>query len=281
MIATIARRARPAVHEQLHDQFRDQGHCVLPSLLPESMCEALVADVDRKLEQGGEAIDYPALGPLTSYPPLLEVVESLLGPGFALHHFNATRYEAGDPGRAWHHDYRQYPQTNRTHVMLHALCYPRGLNGEIGDLILLPGSHRSVADRRAMLLFGTAELPGSLTISILPPGTVVLIHSAIFHGRRPKPGGEGRPRYFLDVSYCARGVLWPGHEYGRGWRENNRRALELGLDHGGLRAHLYDSSLFFSVREAKALLGDPAGSVGLEHYRLRRAAAGDQGDPEG
>lgn len=259
------------------EQFQEQGYWVLPSLLPASMCEALMADVDRKLELGGEAIDYPALGPLSSHPPLLEHVEALLGPGFGLHHFNATRYEAGDEGRAWHHDYRQYPQTNRTHAMLHALCYPGGLNGEIGDLILLPGSHRSVADRRAMLQFGTTELPGSITITTLAPGTVVLMHSAIFHGRRPKPGGDGRPRYFLDASYCARGVLWPGHEYGRGWHENNRRALELGLDHGGRRAHLYDSSLYFSVREAKALLGAPTGSMGLELYELRRAAQG-QGD---
>ena len=49
-------------------------------------------------------------------------------------------------------------------------------------------------------MFGTAPLPGHVALDNLPPGSVVLAHSACLHGRRPRPGPG--PRYFVDVSYC-------------------------------------------------------------------------------
>ena len=98
----------------------------------------------------------------------------------------------------------------------------QGLTGEVGDLILLPRSHRAVVDRgRDQLgaLFGTDALPGSLTVDCLPQGSAVIVHSALLHGRRPRPGGENRPRYFSDISYCQhpqpqqqRGAHWPSYQ---------------------------------------------------------------------
>ena len=52
----------------------------------------------------------------------------------------------------WHQDYEQYPQTNRTHPMVHVFYYLNGLNGEVGDLTLLPRSQG--------LIFGRGRAPG-------------------------------------------------------------------------------------------------------------------------
>jgi hypothetical protein len=91
-------------------------------------------------------------------------------------------------------------------------------------------------------------------VSRLPPGSVVLLHSALSHARRPKPGGKDYRRYFVDVSYCQRGVPWPGQENGGGYLSINQKALELGLDRGGRFSHLYDSNQFFDLDEVNARL---------------------------
>ena len=73
----------------------------------------------------------------------------------------------------------------------------------MGDLILVPRSQNTVIQRgRDLLGFQDDELPGSVTIDDLPEGSAVIVHSALIHGRRAKPGGEDHPRYFTDVSFC-------------------------------------------------------------------------------
>lgn len=62
------------------------------------------------------------------------------------------------------------------------------------------------------------ELPGSLTFGAkipLPPGSAVIAHSALMHGRRKMPGGDPHnPRYFIDVvsnqtsAFEARETYW-------------------------------------------------------------------------
>jgi hypothetical protein len=44
----------------------------------------------------------------------------------------------------------------------------------------------------------------------LPPGSAVIVHSALVHGRRARPGGAAGRRSFTDVSYCQ-------HSAGRHW----------------------------------------------------------------
>ena len=66
-------------------------------------------------------------------------------------------------------------------------------------------------------LFGTEPLPNSVTIDSLAPSSVVIVHSALVHGRRKRSGGEGHPRYFTDISYCQRsteadGRRWPAYQ---------------------------------------------------------------------
>ena len=90
--------------------------------------------------------------------------------------------------------------------MVHCFYYPNGLDGTIGDLMLLPRSHRTVMDRGAfnqlcewgaflpgvsfsaqlsrsiVCAGGQEKLPGSLLFGSenpLPRGSVVIAHSAV------------------------------------------------------------------------------------------------------
>ena len=126
-----------------------------------------------------------------------------------------------------------------------------GLDGTIGDLLALPGSHKRVL-RGPLDMFnqnGAADLPGLACFGErrpLPPGSVIIVHSALLHARRAKPGFT-RPRYFVDVSYCQPGRhRWPAYEnFGvGGHRRIAETALELGHDRGGKYAGLFDTSMF-------------------------------------
>ena len=85
---------------------------------------------------------------------------------------------------------------------------------------MLPGSHRTVMQRYAFsALFNQEELPGSVTFGSgipLPPGSAVICHSALLHGRRQRAGGiPSKPRYFTDVSYCQHSTddrRWPSYQ---------------------------------------------------------------------
>ena len=113
--------------------------------------------------------------------------------------------DAGTTLADWHHDYEAHPQVDRELLMVHCFYYPNGLDGQIGDLAVLPRSHKVVMDRGRDVfghIFAAADLPGSITFDSLPEGSAVIVHSGLMHCRRAKPGGEGHPRYFSDLSYC-------------------------------------------------------------------------------
>ena len=243
------------------ERFAVDGYTVFEGFLEPDHGERLRADVDelmarRKLGETPMIISLPELGLLTSHPPVLELVTSLMGGEFALHHIHASRHDTGREGVGWHQDYEQYPQTNRTHLMVHVFYYLNGLNGEVGDLILLPRSQGLIFGRNEHQVFGTADLPGSVVVDLLAPGSVVIVHSAMLHGRRPKPRGENSPRYFVDVSYCQRGIRWPGYGGEQRYDEINRFALESGLDRDGRYAFVYDSDQFFDTAAAAAWLAE-------------------------
>ncbi len=261
-------------------QFHELGYVVLERFLDDELNQTLKSEVDRWASGGALdpyaaptaptapaaddkprlQLDLPEHGRLISHPPLMTMLAQIMGEGFAYHHLHTARHDAGAPGVSWHHDYEQLPQSNRSHVMVHVFYYLNGLDGTIGDLLVLPKSHRAVMDRGALNQFETQDLPGSVTIDRLPPGTAVIVHSALLHARRPKPGDEGRARYFIDASYCQKGVRWPCAYL---WRTMLARALELGLDRDGRHAHLFDSEHFFdqfaTVAKLQPLL---QGSVG-------------------
>lgn len=249
--------------------FHDNGYLVFERFFDEAECADLKADIDGMMQPRppgaprGLICEPPHLGPLISHPRVMEVVAAVMGPGFAFHHLHAVRQDAGTPGVHWHQDYEQEPQTNRSHLMVHFFYYFNGLNGEIGDLLFVPKSQNMVVGNGALRILGTETLPGTVVVDDLPPGSAVLVHSALWHARRAKPGGEEHPRYFADASYCQAGVRWPS--YGLPfWRELLAKARELGLDRGGVHAHLFDEAHFFDQLAARAYLKGKQGSLILE-----------------
>ena len=234
-------------------RFDEKGYLVFEALIEPDLNERIKGDFDQMMDdiaygRRKPVMSYDQLGPLTSEPVVVDRVADLMGGSLFTHHHIHARWQVeGEPGVEWHHDYEQFPQTNRSHLMVHVFFYPHGLNGEVGDLLVLPGSHKQVMTREALRMFGFDDLPGSVTVDDLPPGSAVLVHSAMIHARRPKPGGQHYRRYFIDTSYCQAGTLWPGY---RSIESINAIALEKGFDRNGKYAFLYDTSQFFDAREA-------------------------------
>lgn len=255
--------------EEQVQSFHEFGYLAFERFFDEAECAALKADIDDLMaaRQSGTPApficEYPHLGPLISHPRVMDVVESVMGPGFAFHHLHAVRQGAGTSGSDWHQDYEQEPQTNRRHIMVHFFYYFNGLNGEVGDLLFVPKSQNLVLGSRNLSLFGTENLPGTMVVNNIPPGSAVLVHSALWHARRPKPGGEKNPRYFADASYCQAGARWPSYGAMQ-WREILAKARERGLDRGGRYAHLFDEAQFFDHRAAREFLKGCEGSLVLQ-----------------
>ena len=226
-------------------QFHDSGYLPLPAFLSDAFVDELREEVDVWVDSGLRAasiactkasslepppvmeIDMDAHGRLASHPPLLAILAQLLGPDFAFHHMHSDRHSPGMTSKEWHHDYEQSPQRSRSHVMVHVLHYLSGLNGTVGDLVVLPGSQHIVAEKNALAWMGTKRVAGEVRIDDLPPGSTVLVNSALFHARRARPGGDC-DRYFVDASYCQCGVQWPVVK--PFWRKMLAEARALGLD---------------------------------------------------
>jgi hypothetical protein len=230
--------------------FQEEGLLIIPSFLDPQLCARLIGEIEEYMRAWRLPLTLPEHGGLVTDARLMALLGELMPQGFSFHHLHTARHDAGSRGVNWHHDYEQYPQSNRSHLMVHAFFYPNGLAGEVGDLLVLPGSQRMIIDRGACHGFGTADLPGSRVIDHLSPGSLVLVHSAVLHARRPKPGVADRPRYFIDASYCARGIRWPAYP---GHAGINAQARALGLDRRGPE-RLFDDQAFFPTEEARERL---------------------------
>ncbi|WP_328377765.1 hypothetical protein OG372_17550 [Streptomyces sp. NBC_01020] len=176
-------------------------------------------------------LELPAHGELLTHEPLLQLIAELMDTPFAFHHLHSDRHGPGIPGKPWHHDCESNDLDDPKLLMVHALHYLGGLDGTIGSLTIMPGSHREPWSKSALAHLGTAELPGEVVIDSLPPGSTVLVNSALVHARRPAPSPPGTaPRYFVDACYCQTGARWrPVKPY---WRHMLATARALGLDGG-------------------------------------------------
>ncbi|TQF08117.1 phytanoyl-CoA dioxygenase family protein [Kitasatospora acidiphila] len=236
-------------------QFTQSGYLVIPGLVPPPLVERLTAEVDHWVDDGLRArsiacctdparqgpppvmeLELPAHGELLTHQPLLELTAELLGAPFVFHHLHSDRHSARLPGKPWHHDREPNTRGDLSLTMVHALHYLGGLDDTMDSLVVLPGSQREAAEKSVRARLDTAELPGEVIVGRLPAGSTVLINSALFHARRPRrprrpaATGAGKPRYFVDASYCQTGAQWwPVKPY---WRHMLTRARELGLDGG-------------------------------------------------
>ncbi|MFI8929073.1 phytanoyl-CoA dioxygenase family protein [Streptomyces sp. NPDC053474] len=233
------------------EHFADSGYLVLPALLPAALRDRLVPEVDRWVDEGLRSrsiaacldpgphdapppvmeLELAAHGELLTYDPLLRIIADLLGAPFVFHHLHSDRHNPGAPGKSWHHDHEPNDLGDRDLVMVHALHYLGGLDGTVGTLTVVPGSHRDPWSKADLAHLGTTELPDEVVIDDLPPGSTVLINSALLHARRPAPSPPGTlPRYFVDASYCQTGARWrPVKPY---WRHMLATARARDLDGG-------------------------------------------------
>ena len=100
----------------------------------------------------------------------------------------------------------------------------------------------------AFWFLDTPPLPGERVFDDLPPGTMILVHSATLHARRARPAEPEASRYFIDSSYCEVGVQWPGY----GSDPNGEILAVLSAARGPADDHheLFDPSHFFSLTKA-------------------------------
>ena len=204
-------------------RFYKQGYLIRPGMLDTGRTKALTEEIDRYVEverrfNGRNVWKYDRLCDLIVDPETLEIIDDIMARAFTFHHCHAARHDSGMPGMPWHHDYEQNPQTNRSHIQLHVMYYVNGLNGTVGDLLLLPRSHHSIMNRDAMAFLGDQEIPGTVVVNDIPPGTVIFTHSALLHARRPQQAESERKRYFIDTSFVQNGIQWP-HYVHEGWQE--------------------------------------------------------------
>jgi ectoine hydroxylase-related dioxygenase (phytanoyl-CoA dioxygenase family) len=249
------------------EEFDEVGYLVFEGAIDPDLNQRIKDDVDLMMEDRARGekkmvMSYDELGALTSEPVVVDRVADLMdGKKFTHHHIHARWQGEGERGVSWHHDYVQLPQTNRSHLMVHVFMYLDGLNGEIGDLLVMPGTHKKVMNGDAYRQFEFEDLPGSVTHDSLAPGSIIIVHSAVQHARRPKPGGQSFRRYFIDTSYCQEGVLWGSYT---NVAEINKVAMEKGFDRDGKYAYLYDTSQFYDRLKSRELLAEKnVGSLAL------------------
>lgn len=251
--------------EQAH--FVAQGYHILPSFVDGALGEKLKLEVEEFWRDQAAPLDpyappgslkkmqleYAEHGRLLTEPRLMAIISQLMGhTEFSFHHLHTAKHSAGFPAANWHHDYEQMPQANRSHLMVHVFFYLNGLNGTVGDLLLIPGTQNRIMARNAFEFCGTETLPGTLVIDDVPAGTAIIVNSAVLHARRPKPGGEGQARYFIDSSYCQAGIRWPS--YGKEHPRMMRRAKELGLGRNGAFDFVFNPKNFFEEEPARQQL---------------------------
>ena len=236
--------------------FQEHGFLICPSWIPSNDLARLRQEIDvwnaggvddrygPATDRTGRQMDFPGHWEVMTHPSLMAVVGQLLGDGFGHHHLHTAKHQSGDNGVSWHHDYEQHPQTNRSHGMLHTFWYLNGLDGTIGDLLIVPGSQRMILERGSFGMMGTQDLPNTQVVDNVPPGTMVIVHSAVLHARRPKPGGEAKHRYFIDSSYCQKGIRWP---HGEGWLKAHARVLGDGRAATSGVEHLFDPAHFYNT----------------------------------
>ena len=263
-------------------QFRRNGFVIRPGFLNAQRVDQVSVDVERFQANeprfdGRNVWQYAQLASLITDPDTLAVVDQLMGEtNYTLHHCHAARHMPGLDGVNWHHDYEQIPQVNRSHLQVHVLHYLAGLNGTIGDMLLMRGSHRAVMRRDALWGCGTEDLPGMVVLNDLPPGSVVFAHSALVHARRAQPGGEGAVRFFIDIVFMQSGIKWPS--YGRdGWRDTLAELERRYAD--PTHPRLFDPDAFFEIADAVARLDGVDGSLAMflpePDQTIARREAGD------
>jgi hypothetical protein len=236
--------------------FSQNGYLVLHDCLEEEALIQLRQAVDRSVYSNLPAVFDPALSEFIESEINIRIATALLGErNFLFHHMNAACHGVDTPSLAWHHDYEDYTDQGKKHGMIHIFHYLNGLDNSIGELVLIPGSHRWHGSRYHLSDKSFDSFPDAIAIGQLKPGSVIVIHSALVHGRRAlPPNAVSSIRYFVDCSYCQYGGKWAPFREAGNWK----RTLDIvsGMSktrNGDKFAHLYDPSRFYVSAKDKLI----------------------------
>jgi ectoine hydroxylase-related dioxygenase (phytanoyl-CoA dioxygenase family) len=207
---TIPRLSADATAEQVLEGLEQHGLAVVERYLP-------AADVRRKQDDLGRVLesiptgrnsfegfatrriyalfaktrlfDAQAIDPL-----LLAVSERLLGPGFLLSAPTGISIGPGEAAQRLHRDDSVYPVA-RPHpeLVINTMWALDDFTVENGATLVVPGSHRWPADRRAV--------EGDAVAATMPAGSVLFYLGSLLHA-----GGANRtaaPRLGVILEYCA------------------------------------------------------------------------------
>ena len=206
------------------ESFSENGYLTFPAAIKPNVCESLKNAIDElEVQNTLLPIEHPALADILIDNALQKLIRSAMGNrNYTFHHLHAARHSAGTRSLGWHHDYEQNPSRDRTGRMIHVFLYLNGLNGTIGNLLLLPGSHKLIVSRYFHSDKKLDFFENKITVNNLPHGSMVFINSALLHAREAMPGGERSPRYFVDMAFCQEGVIWPPYLETGDWRRTLR-----------------------------------------------------------
>jgi ectoine hydroxylase-related dioxygenase (phytanoyl-CoA dioxygenase family) len=157
-------------HERQADFYHENGYLLVRGLLNQELVETMRAEAGSALDRMNESYDSNKLwkgdwiseeerkkqrldaihdmqfqagvfGQILYYPPLLDVIEALIGPNIQLHH---TKLLAKPPqlggGFPMHQDYPYFP--HEQHTMLAISIYLDDADEENGCIRVIPGSHK-------------------------------------------------------------------------------------------------------------------------------------------
>jgi len=206
--------SKPGVMTEM-DQFMFEcfGFIVIEDVLTEAECdEALEASKRLHASQGdknwlqiGRGFEHePAIERLIDHPALLPKVRALYGDNFVLQSAWCTAQRAGSQSVGWHqdgsgaYDFKKlaYPVPL---VQLRATYHLTDQTQPfMGNMILIPGSHRSPIDLPAAVRKEVYACPVQ-EILLAKRGSVLLFHNGVWHS--PMPNNMTWDRYNMHFIY--------------------------------------------------------------------------------
>ncbi|MBT3341586.1 MAG: hypothetical protein HN404_01200 [Gemmatimonadetes bacterium] len=150
--------------------------------------------------------DDPAFLDMIDPPALMPYVHGLLNEHAHFHASDAIWEEELKPdgGPGWHMDGRDSGYRNLRphipHLQLKVGYYLSDMRApDQGNLMLVPGSHRTATEPAPEQLAGFDTFPGAVQVCA-GPGSAILFHNAVWHTRGPHTRREGK-RILLYYAY--------------------------------------------------------------------------------
>ena len=194
--------------------FEVEGYLVLPSILPADLIEGIhneMADAEMSPTSYSEyqtrAVTQPqwhsrAAAELIGFPPLVEVLNDLLGDDIVFTRGFFQRTLPGSPGISMHTDSQPHGSDlfgyeGSCPRLLRVLFYLDELTPERAPFRLIPRSHLSFhADASPYVRY--KHHPEEITL-VVPRGSAVLVPSLTLHGSHPNR--DPHPRELLQFGY--------------------------------------------------------------------------------